>query len=230
MILSLGLLLSACQSSPPPAPVSMIGERGKVHVVRKGETLYAIAWRYGLDYKALARSNRISPPYTIYAGQKLRLSSVASRTKSASRQSAAAKTEPNAVYKKKPVAKPLPAPSASRIEWLWPIKGEVKTKFSLSGNVNKGVDIQAGGDGAVKAAAPGTVVYAGGNLRGYGKLVIIKHDATFLSAYGNNESLSVKEGDAVSAGQRIATLGNDQMLHFEIRRDGRPEDPERHLP
>jgi lipoprotein NlpD len=82
----------------------------------------------------------------------------------------------------------------------------------------------------VKAAAPGTVVYAGGNLRGYGKLVIIKHDATFLSAYGNNEALAVKEGDAVTAGQNIATLGSDQVLHFEIRRDGRPEDPEGHLP
>jgi len=229
VILSLALILTGCQSSPPPAPVSMIGERGKTHMVRRGETLYAIAWRYGLDYKALAKRNGISPPYTIYAGQKLKLSAAA-KSKPSSRQTASAKTEPNAVYKQKPVAKPTPKLSTSRINWQWPVEGEVKTKFSLSGSVNKGIDIQSAGQANVKAAAPGTVVYAGGNLRGYGKLVIIKHDATFLSAYGNNEALAVKEGDAVSAGQNIATLGSDQVLHFEIRRDGRPEDPEGHLP
>ena len=118
--------------------------------------------------------------------------------------------------------------------WSWPVNGRVISKFSLSGSVNKGIDIEAKAGTQVKAAEAGSVVYAGGNLRGYGKLVIIKHDDAFLSAYGNNESLLVKEGETVAKGQAIAKVGaNDakvEMLHFEIRRQGRPEDPIRHLP
>ncbi len=222
--------LVGCQSTPPPAPVSMIGERGKTHVVRRGETLYAIAWRYGLDYRALARSNGISKPYTIYVGQRLRLASTAKQSKNGASNQRVAKAPARAVYKEKPVSKP-PAPVApSRLSWQWPIEGEVTSKFSLSGKVNKGIDVRASEGNAVRAAADGSVVYAGGNLRGYGKLVIVKHDATFLSAYGNNETLTVKEGDTVTKGQEIGRLGGDQVLHFEIRRDGRPEDPEQHLP
>ena len=222
--------LVGCQSTPPPAPVSMIGERGKTHVVRRGETLYAIAWRYGLDYRALARSNGISKPYTIYVGQRVRLASTAKQSKKGASNPRVATAPARAVYKEKPVSKP-PAPVApSRLSWQWPIEGEVTSKFSLSGKVNKGIDVRASEGNAVRAAADGSVVYAGGNLRGYGKLVIVKHDATFLSAYGNNEALTVKEGDTVTKGQEIGRLGGDQVLHFEIRRDGRPEDPEQHLP
>ena len=232
IIVLVGSLVS-CQSTPPPAPMSVIGERGKTHVVRRGETLYAIAWRYGLDYRALARSNGISKPYTIYVGQRLRLASTGKSSKQSTKGAAnprVAKTPDRAVYKKKPVSKPAPPPAPSRLSWQWPIEGEVTSNFSLSGKVNKGIDVRATAGNAVRAAADGSVVYAGGNLRGYGKLVIVKHDATFLSAYGNNEALTVKEGDTVSKGQEIGRLGGDQVLHFEIRRDGRPEDPEQHLP
>ena len=225
--------LVGCQSTPPPAPVSKIGERGKTHVVRRGETLYAIAWRYGLDYRSLARSNGISKPYTIYIGQRLRLASTGRSTKQSAKGAATqrvAKTPARAVYKEKPVSKRSPPSAPSRLSWQWPIEGEVTSKFSLSGNVNKGIDVRATAGNAVRAAADGSVVYAGGNLRGYGKLVIVKHDATFLSAYGNNEALTVKEGDTVTRGQEIGRLGGDQVLHFEIRRGGRPEDPEQHLP
>jgi lipoprotein NlpD len=100
--------------------------------------------------------------------------------------------------------------------------------------VNKGIDIQSKSGTAVHAAAPGKVVYAGGNLRGYGKLVIIKHDEHFLSAYGNNRKLKVAEDDQVVQGQIISEVGmtaaDIEMLHFEIRRDGKPEDPGKHLP
>ena len=232
IIVLVGSLVS-CQSAPPPAPMSVIGERGKMHVVRRGETLYAIAWRYGLDYRALARSNGISKPYTIYVGQRLRLVSTGKSPKQSTKGAAnprVAKTPARAVYKKKPVSKPAPPPASSRLSWQWPIEGEVTSKFSLSGKVNKGIDVRATAGNAVRAAADGSVVYAGGNLRGYGKLVIVKHDATFLSAYGNNEALTVKEGDTVTKGQEIGRLGGDQEVHFEIRRDGRPEDPEQHLP
>ena len=229
IIVLVGSLVS-CQSAPPPAPVSVIGERGKTHVVRRGETLYAIAWRYGLDYRALARSNGISKPYTIYVGQRLRLTSTAKQSKNGASNPRVSKAPSRAVYKEKPVSKPAAPVAPSRLSWQWPIEGEVTSKFSLSGKVNKGIDVRASEGNAVRAAADGSVVYAGGNLRGYGKLVIVKHDATFLSAYGNNESLTVKEGDTVTKGQEIGRLGGDQVLHFEIRRGGRPEDPEQHLP
>ena len=233
------LLVNGCQSNGAPAPVANIGERGKTHIVQKGDTLYSIAWRYGLDYVRLAQINRIRKPYTIYAGQRLKLAGVPARLSSQSKASSdkpapknAAK--PKTVYASKPVSKPKPAFTASRLAWSWPVNGRVISKFSLSGSVNKGIDIEAKAGTQVKAAEAGSVVYAGGNLRGYGKLVIIKHDDAFLSAYGNNESLLVKEGETVAKGQAIAKVGaNDakvEMLHFEIRRQGRPEDPIRHLP
>lgn len=233
------LLVNGCQSTGAPAPVANIGERGKTHIVQKGDTLYSIAWRYGLDYVRLAQINRIRKPYTIYAGQRLKLAGVPARLSSQSKASSdkpapKISAKPKTVYASKPVSKPKPAFTASRLNWSWPVNGRVISKFSLSGSVNKGIDIEAKAGTQVKAAEAGSVVYAGGNLRGYGKLVIIKHDDAFLSAYGNNESLLVKEGETVAKGQAIAKVGaNDakvEMLHFEIRRQGRPEDPIRHLP
>ncbi|MEJ6671384.1 MAG: lipoprotein NlpD [Candidatus Azotimanducaceae bacterium] len=239
LIALLALLMSGCQSDGAPAPVANIGERGKTHSVQKGDTLYSIAWRYGLDHGQLAKINRIRKPYTIYAGQRLKLAGVPARLSSKSKgastkQTPKASTGPKTVYTAKPVSKPKPAFTASQLAWDWPVSGKVISKFSLSGSVNKGIDIQAKAGTKVAAAEAGSVVYAGGNLRGYGKLVIIKHDDAFLSAYGNNESLLVKEGETVAKGQAIAKVGaNDskvEMLHFEIRRQGRPEDPVRHLP
>ena len=239
LMLCAALLVSGCQSNGAPAPVANIGERGKTHIVQKGDTLYSIAWRYGLDNGRLAQINRIRKPYTIYAGQRLKLAGVparlSSKSKASSDKPAAKKSAaPKTVYTAKPVSKPKPAFTASRLAWAWPVNGRVISKFSLSGSVNKGIDIEAKAGTQVKAAEAGSVVYAGGNLRGYGKLVIIKHDDAFLSAYGNNESLLVKEGETVTKGQAIAQVGaNDakvEMLHFEIRRQGRPEDPVRHLP
>lgn len=239
LMLCAALLVSGCQSNGAPAPVANIGERGKTHIVQKGDTLYSIAWRYGLDHGRLAQINRIRKPYTIYAGQRLKLAGVparlSSKSKASSDKPAAKKSAaPKTVYSAKPVSKPKPAFTASRLAWAWPVNGRVISKFSLSGSVNKGIDIEAKAGTQVKAAEAGSVVYAGGNLRGYGKLVIIKHDDAFLSAYGNNESLLVKEGETVTKGQAIAQVGaNDakvEMLHFEIRRQGRPEDPVRHLP
>jgi lipoprotein NlpD len=106
--------------------------------------------------------------------------------------------------------------------------------FSTTGRVNKGVDIRGRLGESVAAAADGVVVYAGGGLRGYGKLVIVKHNDHFLSAYGHNRAILVKEGEKVKGGQVVAEIGssglNQEMLHFEIRRDGKPEDPLLYLP
>lgn len=216
------LLLSGCGGL---APVYTVGERGPgTYVVKKGDTLYSIAFRYGMDYKSLARLNGIGPPYTIYVDQTLRLKG--------GRQRSTTIEKPR--EESSPAPKVMPAGVAKVEGWRWPHPGEIIKPFSLTSPVNKGIDIKGKRGDPVKAAADGTIVYAGGNLRGYGKLVIVKHNDNFLSAYGNNDSILVREGDEVRRGKTIARVGanasNIEMLHFEIRRNGKPEDPLKFLP
>jgi lipoprotein NlpD len=132
-----------------------------------------------------------------------------------------------------PKSAPPDTGDEDRIDWTWPVKGKVVGGFSESANL-KGIDIAGNAGQPVLASAPGRVVYAGSGLRGYGKLIIIKHNKTYLSAYAHNREILVKEGDQVSRGQKIAEMGNtdtDQVkLHFEIRRLGKPMDPARYLP
>jgi len=120
-----------------------------------------------------------------------------------------------------------------RLDWAWPVKGKIVGSFSESANL-KGIDIAGKAGDPVFASAPGRVVYAGSGLRGYGKLIIIKHNNTFLSAYAHNREILVKEGQQVTRGQKIAEMGNTDTeqvkLHFEIRRLGKPMDPVRYLP
>lgn len=136
-----------------------------------------------------------------------------------------------------PEAKPQPAPEAvaagpDDVPWIWPSAGKLVGQFSESGS--KGIDIAGRAGDPVVAAGDGKVVYSGTGLRGYGKLIIVKHNTTFLSAYAHNQNLLVKEGQSVSKGQKIAEMGNtdsDQVkLHFEIRRQGKPVDPLKYLP
>lgn len=133
-------------------------------------------------------------------------------------------------------AKPAEAakpPEGEEVAWAWPATGKLIGQFSESG-ANKGIDIAAKVGDPVLAAGPGRVVYSGQGLRGYGRLIIIKHNNTYLSAYAHNNALLVKEGQTVSRGQRIAEAGNSDSevpkLHFEIRRQGKPVDPLKHLP
>ncbi|MGF6597065.1 lipoprotein NlpD [Paraburkholderia sp. GAS448] len=135
---------------------------------------------------------------------------------------------------------PAPQPSASdttagangNVSFAWPVRGPLLNTFDDS--KNKGVNIGGAAGDPVKASADGRVVYAGNGLRGYGNLIIIKHDATYLTAYAHNRALMVKEGDAVTRGQKIAEMGNSDsdrvMLHFEVRRQGKPVDPLKYLP
>jgi lipoprotein NlpD len=126
-----------------------------------------------------------------------------------------------------------PGDAADELEWTWPVKGKLVTGFSDNANL-KGIDIAGVAGQPVVASAPGRVVYAGSGLRGYGKLVIVKHNSTYLSAYAHNREIVVKEGEQVTRGQKIAEMGStdaDQVkLHFEIRRLGRPADPLKYLP
>lgn len=224
--------LLGCSLGGGYAPVYAPGESRKsevrFHTVRPGETLYAIAFRYGLDYKQIASANGISEPYTIYVNQRLRLVG-----KPASVVKRSEKSPP------RPVAKPTKEQTkkisqASNINWRWPVEGEVIGEFSMDGALNKGVDISGKLGESVMAAADGVVVYAGGGLRGYGKLVILKHSNKFLSAYGHNRAIRVKEGQKVKGGQVVAEIGSSgtdrEMLHFEIRRDGKPVNPLLYLP
>jgi lipoprotein NlpD len=120
-----------------------------------------------------------------------------------------------------------------RLDWVWPAKGKVVGTFSETANL-KGIDIAGSAGQPVVASAAGTVVYAGTGLRGYGKLIIVKHNKTYLSAYAHNRDILVKEGEKVAKGQKIAEMGNSDAsevkLHFEIRRQGKPMDPTRYLP
>ncbi|HKP65412.1 MAG TPA: peptidoglycan DD-metalloendopeptidase family protein, partial [Casimicrobiaceae bacterium] len=156
----------------------------------------------------------------------------------------AVRAEPKPEPRPEPKATPAPPPPSSSpapatsgdsdaLDWAWPAKGKIVAGFSETANL-KGIDIAGTAGQAVTASAAGRVVYAGTGLRGYGKLIIIKHNATFLSAYAHNREILVKEGQQVARGQKIAEMGNtdaDQVkLHFEIRRQGKPMDPTKYLP
>ena len=228
----LSLLISGCSFGGGYAPVYAPGETRKssvrYHVVKPGDTLYSIAFRYGLNYREIASANGISEPYTIFVNQRLRLAGKQAVVKKSQPKPKA--SPPKQVAKLQPVRKS----QGSKINWRWPVDGKVINSFSPSGSLNKGVDIDGRMGESVRAAADGLVVYAGGGLRGYGKLVILKHSDNFLSAYGHNRVIRVKEGQNVKGGQIVAEIGSSgtdrEMLHFEIRRDGKPVDPLIYLP
>ena len=243
------LLVAACSNHP--APTSSLGQPPSDwidhHTVSKGETLYSIAWRYGKDFRQLAAINGIAAPYSIFPGQKLRLEG---QLVAAVQPSPPVKSYSAPVAKAKPVAKaptkstrsltPKKLPSRPKtkvtgaIQWRWPVKGKMISGFRSGDPLRKGVDIAGEKGDSVLAAANGTVIYAGSALRGYGKLLIVKHSEEYLSAYAHNDKLLVAEGSKVKAGQRIAELGSSgtdrNKLHFEIRRNGQPVDPLAYLP
>jgi len=343
------LLLAACASNPPAevderstgdvrpasepigAPRALEPSRAEEHhVVARGDTLYAIAFKRGVDFRDLAAWNGIAPPYRIFVGQELRLSPppnappraaspapatvaaapalperVASAPSSAGNPpqnppvekstkpqpsmfedvapSAAEPAQPLETTPAAPPPKPVasaappvaskvaqapappaapptapppvatasPAPpsappatppkservaelSAGGVSWRWPGEGKVTGTFVAGDQIRQGIDIAGKAGDPVRAAADGEVVYSGNGLLGYGELIIIKHNASFLSAYGHNRQRMVKEGDRVKAGQQIAELGSSatarEELHFEIRRNGKPVNPLDYLP
>ncbi len=262
-------MLQACSSNNAPAPVSYAQSRQVVkgslradtYQVKKGDTLFSIAFRAGMDYRNLARLNRIAEPYTIYVGQVLVVGQD-SGYKTAVRGPVSTGNSANKNYSN-PLKSKTPLNSSKVVarqnqtrygqnqqvtepektdkstingnvsQWLWPVKGPILAKFSHQEHGNKGLDIGGAVGTPIKAAAAGQVVYAGNALRGYGNLVIIKHNDDFLSAYAHNHRLLVKERDSVSAGQLIAEMGNTDadrvQLHFEIRFRGQSVDPLKYL-
>lgn len=187
--------------------------------VKSGDTLIAIAFRADADYRDIAEWNNLPHPYTIYPGQVLRLNQPASKTTKTT------KAKPRKIRPR--------ASSTGPLGWIWPAKGRVFSSFNLK-QQRKGIKIAGKLGSDIKAVESGKVVYAGSGLIGYGRLIIIKHNENYLSAYGHNKELLVKQGDKIAKGAKIATMGQGiggkSLLHFEIRRDGKPVNPLRLLP
>lgn len=210
--------------------------------VKPGDTLYRIALDHGQNYRDIASWNNLSNADQIEVGQVLRVvpppgqSATPMLPPSASAPVAASGSGAMTPPAAEPTPPPAPlnqsAPAGTSISLVWPAQGKVVGTFNDS--TNKGVNIVGTAGEPVVAAAAGKVVYAGNGLRGYGNLIIIKHNGTFLTAYAHNRTLLVKEGDVVSQGQKIAEMGNTDssqvMLHFEVRRMGKPVDPMSYLP
>lgn len=201
-------LLGGCVTHglPPVADRSPVfSARPDTYQVRPIDTLYSIAWRFDLDYRAVARANGIPSPYTIHAGQVLKLKTPAP----------ARPREPSAAPPKRDV-----------IRWRWPGDGSLIRAF---GSGNNGLDYQLRLGSKVRTAAAGAVVYAGSGLGGFRHLVIVKHSDRYLSAYGLNVAPAVAEGDAVKDGAVLADIPyrgrSAAALHFEIRMDGEPLNP-----
>ena len=270
-------LLVGCAGRSAPAPVVLLDSQvesgseeytASTYEVRPGDTLFAVAWFTGNDYQDIAKFNEISEPYTIFPGQKLRLTAPVSKPSPTKRSNVTTnrstdptsppiakrvidppksqayvereqdvKAQNNTDVKKSSgiVKKTTPKTFPDKVaKWIWPAEGKLVGTFSKAESGNKGIDIAGERGSKVVAAASGKVVYSGNALRGYGRLVIIKHTDTFLSAYAYNETILVKEREWVYAGQKIAAMGSSGTdsvkLHFEVRYRGKSLNPLRYLP
>ncbi|MFT6901001.1 MAG: lipoprotein NlpD [Colwellia sp.] len=263
--LGLSLFLAGCSSNHKPAPVVDVqgsiplskrlksSLKGREYIVKKGETLYSIAWRANVDINSLATFNNLASPYRIFPGQKL---SLVKNSAQASNHIARVEKQKNKkpIRVKKPVASNKKQAYGKNVRgqkvnnktstkvttfsqkiknWLWPAKGKVIEGFSTAKQGNKGINIAGTRGDSVKSTANGVVVYAGDALRGYGRLIIVKHNDDYLSAYAHNDSILVKEQQLVKAGQIIAKMGDTDaervMLHFEVRFRGKSVNPMKYL-
>lgn len=218
------LLIGGCSGGY--APVVSLGvapqKAPPSYRVKRGDTLYSIAWTYALDYRQLASLNHLDRSYRIWPGQQLRLKQRVSRS---------ALIQDRLLPKKNII--PVGASLMVRGNWHWPTKGQVIQGFEPGLAGNAGVDISGKIGQPVFATRPGRVVYSGDGVRGYGNLIIIKHSNDFLSAYAFNRRNLVRVGSQIHRGQKVAIMGRNRkgraVLHFEIRRNGQPVNPLRFL-
>jgi lipoprotein NlpD len=246
----------SAKQQPGQLPVLKHQTPRTYYLVQHGDTLYSIAWRHDLSHQLLAAWNGIrGPDFAIYPGQRLRLKPPKTRqgrlvrhplrtelTSSGNEHGAGNKSLQQAPatvasgktqtksLKRVNAAKPELSKKQVKLNWTWPTIGKVVQTFSKSDQNRKGIRIQGNMGQPIKAAEAGRVVYAGGGLVGYGNLVIIKHDQEYLSAYGYNRKLLVKEGDKLAKGDTVAHMGSPNrggqpLLHFEVRKQGKPINP-----
>ena len=259
LFLSVFCLIGCAYQAPAPIKDHLTGQvtTPRRYTVHKGDTLYAIAWRYGEDYRDIAHYNHLRPPYPLVVGKSLWLVSPNHAAKKSARATISSKPSHRASTKKviseksKRTTAATHAKTKSNVKrktnttlkshhkkqvaktprFLWPAKGRVIARYAPPRY--KGINIGGKRGEKIRAAASGQVVYAGDGLRGYGHLIIVRHNANFLTAYGHNSKILVKEAQVVKAGQTIARMGdsgtNKIMLHFEIRRNGKPVNPLRYL-
>ena len=238
-IFLLTLLVSGCISAQLQ---NSLDSGNSWYTVKPTDTLYSIAWRYGLDYKELARWNQISDDYIINLGQRLVMYKPDKRIVA---QAPLSSTSGNASSRSSDVSRTNQPPAKSTIKpttldikspprWRWPVKGKLLNTFSIKQLDRRGIDIAGKLGQTVRATATGKVVYSGNSLVGYGNLIIIKHSEMYLSAYAYCKERLVSEGDFVKAGAIIARMGQHNnktaRLHFEIRKSGKPVDPIKYLP
>lgn len=209
---------------------------GATYEVQRGDTVYHIATTNGITPLDLALWNDIPPPYIIHPGQRVRL--YPRNGKSPPPPPGATAAAPRPATPSSSTQTPAPAattrPTAGNLAWRWPADGQVISTYLAGEPTRQGLDIAGSAGQPVRAASDGVVVYSGAGLVGYGELIIIKHNSEWLSAYGHNRKRMVTEGQRVGAGQQIAEMGRTaaprDMLHFEIRFDGKPVDPQLYLP
>jgi len=247
------LILSGCSTRQSPAPIVQINnaigvyadsDKGSLtssqYEVKPGETLYAIAWQAGIDFRRLARLNKIPEPYQIFPGQIISLEAEKIKVLTAAVDKTAVNyVKTNKKDNEKNIVKTVANIKAVSYGKKQQGQKQVKTvkkdeQYSTKKNGNKGLDFGGKAGDPIIAAADGKVVYSGSALRGYGNLVIVKHNDDYLSAYAHNRSINVKEQDWVKAGQVIAEMGDSGTdsikLHFEIRHRGRSVNPLKYLP
>lgn len=236
---------SAMPSPTNPTVNTPAGTSAQMHTVIRGDTLYSIAWRYSVDYRALALANNLAPPYTIYPDQQLNvnISNVSNTAiNNVPTIPVAPAGDPAVNVGERPAAAAanrrvgtVPTRVVDGVIWQWPVEGRVLQGFSANAtSTSKGIDIGGRRGEPVYAAADGDVVYSGRGIQGQGDLIIIRHNARFLSAYSHNSNMLVSEGARIRAGDKIAEVGTDprgtELLHFEVRVDGKPADPSQYLP
>ena len=232
-----------------PLPGAENAGKPGYYTVKPGDTLIRIALDTGQNFRDIVRWNNLENPNLIEVGQVLRIvpptsdnplvvtrpvtsGTAATTTAAAPVRPASAASAASAPAPAAAAVTPPPAATEDDIAWIWPAQGKLIAGFDEV--KNKGYDIDGKAGDAIIAAGDGRVVYAGAGLRGYGNLIILKHNNTYLTAYAHNQTLLVKEDQSVKKGQKIAEMGNSDAdrvkLHFEIRRQGKPVDPAKYLP
>lgn len=220
--------LSSCSDRNGFAPVvesqwKRFDRNARQYTVKRGDTLYSIAFRYDVDYRQMAAYNQLKSPYTVRIGQVLRIMPPTRHI-----QKLTPRPPSRPVLRTAQSAINVPSPVQSNASWVWPARGRVVAHFSPERGI-KGINISGKKGDKIYAASSGVVAYSGSGLAGYGNLIIIRHNSRFMTAYGHNLRNNVHEGQTVQKGQVIADMGviNRRYwgVHFEIRQLGKPVNP-----